>query len=221
MDAMTTSPVESCNNSIKHGSHSVHSNMNLDTTCTKVLEGAQARIQRCRNLAEREMATFNHASRGITKDILIPKGQGLVDSEYDDRLRYCCAQLDKENLICWNFEKEDLGSMHSGWPWTELPRFHCVRKLRIRTILGKKYITCSCGFHARVGTPCRHIFCALNGAVDITMMDVHWWKAFHKHFGDSSRIGMFDIICNVEIFDMVINNSYSHFNVLMLRRVTL
>ena len=111
--------------------------------------------------------------------------------------------------------------MHSGWPWTELPRFHRVRKLRIRTVLGKKYITCSCGFHERVGTPCRHIFCALDGAVDITMMNVRWWKAFHKHFGESSRIGMFDIICNVAILEMFINKSYSHLNVMMLRRVTL
>ncbi len=45
MDAMTTSLVESCNHSVKHGSFSVHSNMNLDMTCAKVLDGANTRIQ--------------------------------------------------------------------------------------------------------------------------------------------------------------------------------
>ncbi len=40
MDAMTTSPVESCNHSVKHGSFAVHSNMKLDMTCAKILDGA-------------------------------------------------------------------------------------------------------------------------------------------------------------------------------------
>ncbi len=44
MNAMTTSPVESCNYLVKHGSFSVHSNMNLDITCAKVLDGANTRI---------------------------------------------------------------------------------------------------------------------------------------------------------------------------------
>ncbi len=61
MDAMTTSPVESCNHLMKHGSILDHSNMNLDMTCAKVLDGANMRIQHRRNAAELEMSTFNHA----------------------------------------------------------------------------------------------------------------------------------------------------------------
>ena len=98
-------------------------------------------------------------------------------------------QLDDENFIAWNFEKEDLGDMHQGWPWTELPRFHRVWKLAICMNLGKCYITCSCGFRERVGIPCRHMLCVLDGQVEVSMMDVRWWKAFHKHFGEESRIG--------------------------------
>ncbi len=189
MDAMTTSPVESCNHSVKHGSFSVHSNMNLDMTCAKILDGANTRIQRRRNAAEREMAKFNHASRGITKDVLITKGQRLVDREHDDRLKYCCVQIDADNFIVWNFENEDLGEMNKEWPWTELPRFHRVRTLALRSHCGKHFITCSCGFRERVGIPCRHMLCVLGGEVEISMMDVRWWKAFHKHYGEESKIG--------------------------------
>ncbi len=45
MDAMTTSLVESCNHLVKHGTFSVHSKMNLDMTCGKILDGANTRIQ--------------------------------------------------------------------------------------------------------------------------------------------------------------------------------
>ncbi len=81
-------------------------------------------IQQRRNLAEVEMAKFNHVSCGITKDVLITKGQHLVDQEHDNRFEYCCVQLDSESFIVWNFEKEYLGEKNQGWPWTELPRFH-------------------------------------------------------------------------------------------------
>ncbi len=124
MDAMTSSLVESCNHSVKHCSFSVHSNMNLDMTCTKILDGANIRIQQRRNLAEVEMAKFNHASCGIKKYVLITKAQRLLDQEHDDRYKYCCVQLSTKNFIVWNFEKEFIGGNNQGWPWTELPRFH-------------------------------------------------------------------------------------------------
>ncbi len=59
-----------------------------------------------------------------TKDILITKGQVLVDQEHDNRLKYCCVQLDAESFIVWNFEKEYLVEKNQGCPWTELPKFH-------------------------------------------------------------------------------------------------
>ncbi len=70
------------------------------------------------------MAKFNHASFGIAKDVLITKGQHLLDQEHDDRFKYCCVQLDSESFIVWNFEKEYLGGNNQDWPWTELQRFH-------------------------------------------------------------------------------------------------
>ncbi len=63
MYAITTSPVELCNKALKYGSHSIHSYMNLDTMCGRVLNGANSRIQQL-NDANREMLLNNHSSQG-------------------------------------------------------------------------------------------------------------------------------------------------------------
>ncbi len=55
MDAMTASLVESCNHAMKIGTFSVHFNMNLETTCAKVLEGVELQIQHQKNTVEWEM----------------------------------------------------------------------------------------------------------------------------------------------------------------------
>ena len=146
------------------------------------------------------MAKFNHSSSGITKDVLITKGRCLVDQEHDNRLKYCCVQFNAENFIVWNFEKEYLGEKNQGWPWTELPRFHRVRKLAFHSYLGKHFITCSCGFRERVGIPCRHMLCVFDGAVKINMMDVRWWKAFHKHYREESKIGEINMLCYIQFY---------------------
>ncbi len=44
----------------------------------------------------------------------------LVDGECNNRLKYCCVQLDLEKFIVWNFEREYYGDMNQGWPWTEV-----------------------------------------------------------------------------------------------------
>ncbi len=196
---MTTSLVESCNHLVKHSSFSVHLNMNLDMTYAKILVEANTRIWQQRNEAECKMAKFDHASLGITKDVFITKGKCLVGREHDDRLKYCCVQLDAENFIVWNFENEYLGEMNQDWPWTELPRFHQVWKLVLHSHCGKYFITYSCGFRERVGIPCRHMLCVLDRAVEVSMMDVHWWKAFHKHYREESKIGEVNILCYINI----------------------
>ena len=45
MDSCTTSPVESQNNAIKHGPNAVSSNMNMDRSTGKMLEGVNNRLQ--------------------------------------------------------------------------------------------------------------------------------------------------------------------------------
>ncbi len=41
----------------------------------------------------------------------------------------------------------------------------------------------------RVGIPCRYMLCVLDQVVEVSTMDVHWWKEFHKHYGEKSKIG--------------------------------
>ncbi len=77
--------------------------------------------------------------------------------------------------------------MNQDWPWTELPKFHQVWKLALHSHCGKYFIMCSCGFRERVGIQCRHMLCVLDRAVEVSMMDVRWWKAFHKHYIEESK----------------------------------
>ncbi len=37
-----------------------------------------------------------------------------------------------------------------------------------------------------------HVF---DRAVEVSIMDLHWWKAFHKHYGEVSNIGEYNMIC--------------------------
>ncbi len=65
------------------------------------------------------------------------KGQRLVGREHDNRLKYCCVQLNAESFIVWNFEKEYLGENNQGWPWTKLPcGFIEYRNWHCKVILG-------------------------------------------------------------------------------------
>ncbi len=73
MDAITASAVESCNKALKYGSHSIHSRMNLGTTCRRVLIGANCRIWWRRNDAKGEMLLNNHSSQGQTNDFSLRK----------------------------------------------------------------------------------------------------------------------------------------------------
>ncbi len=58
---------------------------------------------------------------------------------------------------------------------------------------------CSCGFRVRVGIPCRHMLCVLDGAMEISMMDVRWRKVFHKHYGEESKNGEINTLCYINI----------------------
>ncbi len=123
MDALTTSTVESSNCALKHGSHAIHLNMNLDNTGTCALTGVQKKILHWRKVAQREMAHTNNSSRGVTEEFLIRKGQGFVDKEHDSRVNYCCAQVENKIWYVWCFEKERLKSHHQVWLWNVMTCF--------------------------------------------------------------------------------------------------
>lgn len=65
----------------------------------------------------------------------------------------------------------------------------------IHSLLGNKYIKCSRSILGHVGIPFRHMFCVTDGELDVNMIDVRWWKAFHKHYREDSSIGTFLICC--------------------------
>ncbi len=58
---------------------------------------------------------------------------------------------------------------------------------------------CRWGFRERVGIPCRNLLCVLDGAVEVSMMDVRWQKIFHKHYGKESNIGEINLPCFINI----------------------
>ncbi len=62
MDAMTTSPLESSNKALKYGLYLIHSTMNVDSTCRRVLNGANSRIQQRRNNAKKKCCLNYHSS---------------------------------------------------------------------------------------------------------------------------------------------------------------
>ncbi len=166
MDELTTSPVMSSNCALKNGSHAIHLIMNLDNTCTRALDGVQSKILHWRNAAQREMAHTNNASRGVTKEFLIRKGQGLVDKEHGSRMNYCCAQEDNKAWYIWCFENGRLKSHQQGWQWNVMTCFHHVRKVTLESVGGKKFMKCSCCYRERVGMPCWHV----------------WWDRITNHW---------------------------------------
>ena len=107
MDACTTSPVESNNNTVKHGPSFVNARMNLDNSICKLTNGVNLRLNRRRHAAEREMNKTNKASCAPTKDYTTKRGQALIDRNHDNRVKVRWAQVGPEEWIAWQFERID------------------------------------------------------------------------------------------------------------------
>ena len=107
MDACTTSPVESNNHAIKHGAFKVTSNMNIDKVIQRLLDHVNARLRKRKKNAIRQVNQVSKASRAPTKNHLIPKGQGLVDRNYDSRGYAKSAQTGTNKYIVFDFDRHD------------------------------------------------------------------------------------------------------------------
>ena len=102
MDACTTSPIESNNNTIKHGPSAINAKMNLDTTMTQLLGGINCRSERRKKIARHELYSINFASCAPTKKHLIEKVQGLIDRNHD-ACRYCkSVMMGSNQWFAWN-----------------------------------------------------------------------------------------------------------------------
>lgn len=141
---------ESCNKALKYGSYPIHSNIDFDAMCRRVLNGANSRIQQHKNDAEREMLIYNYSLCRKPKDFLIKKEQGLFHCEHDRR-RCKCVQLNSTEWYVWCFDDEYDLNERNQWPWNELPKFKRVQKLSATTLHSRYFQHCNSCFHERVG----------------------------------------------------------------------
>ena len=194
MDACTTSPAESNNNTIKHGSFPISSKLNLSNSVQRLLKGINKRLERRRNQAIREEYITNKASCAPTSDYVIPKGQALMDRNYDDRLCFKSARLSYNSWIVWNFDYLDDEELTSHLQ-LYLPRFYRVHKLHTYESDGDCFVHCSCGGRINEGVPCTCFFAISEGKIDaknimdLGMIDVRYLRSFNARYGDDSDLG--------------------------------
>ena len=107
MDACTTSPVKSNNNTLKHGPSAINAKMNLDKTMKRLLGGINCRFEPRKKTARHELYKTNYASCAPTKKHLIEKGQGLIDRNHDAH-HYCkSVMMGPNQWFVWNWYGND------------------------------------------------------------------------------------------------------------------
>ena len=101
----------------------------------------------------------------------------LAVKNFDNRVNYVSVQV--QSGIWYVCDNPNLESTASESP---IPRFK-----RLRTVkLVNQFMTCSCGYPQRVGSPCRHILCIL----DYDCPSLHhprWWRDYNYHYGRCPR----------------------------------
>jgi len=195
MDASTTSPAESMNNSLKHKSSKANSRVNLDNAMHKIISGITNRLKRRRNQACRELDQNNMASRATEKDFLISKGQGLTDRNFDSSNTMKSARLGYNEFIVWDFDLVDMEKIDAEDSLYDvqlaIPCFLRVRELHIDVQSdGKIFVPCTCGERTKTGIPCQ-CFWQIAKISTIPhqkimtegMFDIRWFKIFNSHFG--------------------------------------
>ena len=56
------------------------------------------------------------------------------------------------------------------------------------TYNGQTFIRCDCGYYDRIGIPCAHILCLVEG-ISVNMFHIHHWKVYNVHYDDKSGLG--------------------------------
>ena len=215
MDACTTSPVESANASIKHGPWKVHSNMGLDVSTNRMVDGIESRLDRRQGAAHRELKRTSYSSRAPTKDDIIKKGQGLIDREFDSRLHLKSAQIGPEEWAVWDFDSwmedfaEKLGAkeIDKDSLYGFLPVFLRVRIVKVNRGIDNNFLKCSCFKWKRLGVPCRCFFRTIDNGkldlsemIDLSMVDIRYWKVFNARYGDGTKLSEYLYRAQVQSF---------------------
>ena len=132
------------------------------------------------------MNQTNLSSGSPTKDYIIHKSQAIVDQNYDDKALFKRAQVEDDEWWCWNFEHQLTGDQ-ATWPWSALPRYRRVRKLKLKHKGSKCFLWCDCGFYDRIGYPCSHIFCVV-GEMSLNMFHISNYDGPRHGLSSSSLI---------------------------------
>ena len=159
LDAMMTSPVESMNEVIKHGTNAVDSNMNLSRSLTTIAGSVDDRYQAYYEQSCRDLGRTNRASQAPIADDMNKKCQYMLDYNFDRRITVCFVQESETTWAAWNFDEKDTIDLDcTKGPWPRLPRFHEVFKVELLRYLGELYLKCSCMHQDRCNFPCIHVF---------------------------------------------------------------
>lgn len=199
-EACTSSPAESMNSTIKHGPIATNSNLSLNKSASRMVDGINTRLDRRSADAVREMNSTYYASCAPTNDHIIHQGQGQIDHCFDQRRHCKSAQIGPSKFLVWNFDDWIVDSEFNHADDLSLtihvPVFLRVRVLDVVMGIGKQFVKCSCRKWKRRGHPCECFFRIVdNGSLseeqmlDLTMIDVRFWKAYAAHYGENTQIG--------------------------------
>jgi len=201
MDALTTSPVESSNNSLKNGRYAINSNMHLNKSVKRMLDGINDRLSRKRHKAQRDINKKPLWSLSHTGEVLINKAEGLLISEFDARHSIKSVQINPTTFLTWNFDsyiEDGDEQIKSSVFQAYLPHFVRVREVSINNVDGHSFVRCSCMKWKKLGNVCRCFARVVdNGSVTENemvspgMVDVRHWKMYAAHYGEQDDSGNF------------------------------
>ena len=196
MDNYANSAVESVNNVTKHGPYGINAKMNLSKSLKRLLKGILNRFNKSQNTAQRTLYQRNQASKAPTSDQVTPKGQALLDRNYDERLNCKSVRVGTNEWCVWNFRRNDCELLESHLQ-LYLPNYYRCRKLSVyeNEDSGEYFVNCSCLQRENTGIPCECFFTIMNditdesNCMDIGMIDVRYLRVYHANYGEDSEMG--------------------------------
>ena len=117
----------------------------MDKMISRFIAGISVRYARRQKAANRELAQKNQSSLAPTRDYVICKGQGLIDTNYDARKEMKYARVGASSFWVWNFEPQaDPNTVHPIMHY--LPEILRLRELKVnKDSSGRWYVNCLCG----------------------------------------------------------------------------
>ena len=169
--------------------------MHMDKMMTRFINRIKVQYSRRQKAANRELAHKNQSSLAPTRDYVIRKGQGLIDTNYDARTEMKYARVGASSFWVWNFEPQvDPNSVHPIMHY--LPEILRLRQVKVTrdSCSARWYVTCSCGERTTKGVPCKCFFkvadeagICQNEIIDLNMLDITYSKLFNAEYGKDTE----------------------------------